>query len=135
MVNQGWREFEHTADWGLEVWAPDLAALLSQAALGMYALMGVELADEPRQSRELALDAPDPETLLVEFLSELLFLGESEHLAFDLLEVQVDGTHLEAVVDGAPVLTQAKEVKAVTFHGLEVRETDRGLTTRIVFDV
>ena len=40
----GFREHAHTADWELEVWAPDLPTLLEQAARGMYAISGVQLA-------------------------------------------------------------------------------------------
>ena len=38
---QGHREVEHTADLELEVWAPDMPALIEEAARGMYGLMGV----------------------------------------------------------------------------------------------
>ena len=41
----GFREKEHTADWELDVWAPDLPALLDQAARGMYWLMGAQLEE------------------------------------------------------------------------------------------
>jgi hypothetical protein len=58
----GFREIEHTADWELEVWAPDLPALLEQAGRGMYALAGVRLALEGRASANLrcAFDAEKP---------------------------------------------------------------------------
>jgi SHS2 domain-containing protein len=38
-------------------------------------------------------------------------------------------------VEGAPIQTQSKEIKAVTYHNLEIRETSRGLEVSIVFDV
>jgi len=67
-TEQGHRELEHTADWALEVWASDLAALLAESARGMYGLMGVVLADGRRQRRQLELAAADRESLLVDFL-------------------------------------------------------------------
>ena len=42
---------------------------------------------------------------------------------------------LEAMVEGVPIVAQGKEIKAVTYHRLEVDETEDGLETRIVFDV
>jgi hypothetical protein len=72
-LSAGYREIEHTADWQLDVWAPDLGALLEQAARGMYALAGVRLTDGPRQAYDLEVPFHDPEGLLVAFLSELLF--------------------------------------------------------------
>ena len=61
------RKVEHTADWELEVWAPDLPGLLEQAARGMYSLTSTHLDEKPRISRELELSAPDLESLLVAF--------------------------------------------------------------------
>ena len=134
-ARQGSRELEHTADWELEVWAPDLPALLVEAATGMYRLMGVVLAEGPRTRRRLELDAADREALVVEFLGELLYLGESEDLAFDRFDVSVEAGRLTAELEGAPTLSRVKEIKAVTFHRLEVLDSARGVETRIVFDV
>jgi SHS2 domain-containing protein len=131
----GFRELEHTADWELEVWAPDLAGLLEQAARGMLALSGVRLNDSPRQKRRLSLQADDAERLLVSFLSELLWLGESEGLGFDSYDLQVDGFRLQAELEGALIACLAKEIKAVTFHNLQIVTGARGLEARIVFDV
>jgi len=132
---QGHRELEHTADWALEVWAPDLASLLAEAARGMYRLMGVVLADGARQWRRIELAAADRESLLVDFLAELLYLAESEGLAFDVLELEAAEGRLRAKLEGAPMRSHTKGIKAVTYHHLEVRDTARGVETRIVFDV
>jgi len=131
----GHRELEHTADWELEVWAPDLPSLLAEAARGMYRLMGVALAAKPRRRRRLELDAGDREALLVEFLGELLYLGEAEDLAFDAFELSLAAGRLTAELEGAPIRSRTKEIKAVTYHRLEVRDGPRGLETRVVFDV
>jgi len=132
---EGYREIEHTADWELEVWGPDLSSLLQQAALGMYGLLGLRLAEQPRERRDFELEAHDAESLLVEFLNELLFLAESEDLGFDGFELRILGNRLEATLQGAPIAARRKEIKAVTYSRLEIRETAGGLTTRVVFDV
>jgi len=132
---EGSRELEHTADWEIEVWGPDLSSLFQQAALGMYALLGLRLAEGPRKRRDLELEAPDAESLLVEFLNELLFLAESEGLGFDSFELSVESGRLGASLEGAPITVRRKEIKAVTYSRLEIRESERGLTTRVVFDV
>lgn len=131
----GFRERPHTADWELQVWAPDLAGMLVQAALGMYALCGVRLQAHPRQKRTLHLTASDAESLLVRFLQELLYLSEMEGLAFDDLELRIANNHLEARLQGAPIAGLEKEIKAVTYHNLRIEQTPHGFETRIVFDV
>ena len=132
----GYHEIEHTADWELHVWAPNLSALFEQAARGMYALSGTRLQNEPRQMKFLDLSAPDHESLLVIFLEELLFLGEQEHIGFDNFEdVRMSENRIELQMEGALILSQSKEIKAVTYHNLKIRETKKGYEVNIVFDV
>ena len=135
VTDRGHREIEHTADWVLEVWGPDMETLLQQAAHGMYRLMGVKLAIGDRVEHSLQLDAADREALLVEFLGELLYLMESEGVAFDELEMRVDDGRVAARLTGAAIASQRKEIKAVTFHRLLIEDSGRGLRTRVVFDV
>jgi SHS2 domain-containing protein len=132
----GFREHAHTADWELEVWAPDLATLLEQAARGMYRLSGVRLGNETPQERSLELHAMDGEGLLVGFLSELLWLEENDRMAFDDFSLQVDAAFtLKAKLRGAVITSQDKEIKAVTYHNLKIETTPHGLEVYIVFDV
>lgn len=131
----GYREIEHTADWELEVWAPDPLSLIEQAARGMYALAGVSLEDGPRRSRVVEIDSIDMESLIVSFLSEVLYLGETEGIGFDALKLEIKGTKLSADLSVAPIEEMKKEIKAVTYHNLNVQKTERGLEVRIVFDV
>jgi SHS2 domain-containing protein len=131
----GYREVSHTADWELEVWAPDLCTLLEQAAFGMYHLAGASLASSPRLNRRIELSFHDSEILLIDFLTELVFLIDLEGLAFDEFELQLVGDRLIAEIAGAPLASITKEVKAVTYHNLIIHATDRGLEANIVFDV
>jgi len=135
-TSAGFREVEHTADWELQVWAPDLPGLLEQAARGMYALSGTRLAGGTPVVRSLVLPLNDGEALLVQFLSELLWIGEKDGLGFSRYELRVTEGALQAQITGASIVEQAKEIKAVTFHRLQIREpSDGGLEVNIVFDV
>jgi SHS2 domain-containing protein len=131
----GYTEIEHTADWELKVWAPDMSALLEQAARGMYALADTRLAPGPRQERCFELACTDRESLLVLFLAELLFFAEIEGLAFDTFSLDLSAETLSARVAGALIASQGKEIKAVTYHRMQICETGRGLEVNIVFDV
>jgi len=133
--NSGFREIEHTADWEIFVWAPDMVTILQQAARGMYTLSHTRLADVPRLGREFELPFTDRESLLVDFLSELLFYGEDEQLAFDEYQLVFGESSLSVQLFGAPIEYQSKEIKAVTYHQMVVHTTERGLEVNIVFDV
>jgi SHS2 domain-containing protein len=112
-----------------------LCTLLEQAARGMYGLQGARLRPEPRLARSIEVAAHDPESLLVDFLAELLYLIESDGLAFDEFDLSLDGETLRAHLTGAPIESLAKEIKAVTYHNLAVHRTPRGLEANVVFDV
>lgn len=131
----GFREVGHTADWQLEVWAPELPELFKLAAQGMYSLAHVEIAENPRISRDFRLAAEDLETLLVSFLGELLYIGEDERLAFDQIDLSIDGPQLSAHLSGGEIKRQDKEIKAVTYHNLHITYQDSLYQVQIVFDV
>ncbi len=132
----GFREHAHTADWELEVWAPDLPKLLEQAARGMYSLSGLKLKDGPTQEYQVELNAQDAESLVVLFLTELLWIEESVRMGFDHFTITVDDEYyLQANLSGQFIESLSKEIKAVTYHNLEVIHTSQGLSVKIVFDV
>ena len=135
MIAYGYREIEHTADWELEVWAPDFAKLLEQAALGMTSLARIQLKEAPRQQHTLSVLGADREAQMVNFLSELLFLSETERIAFDVFEINIKPNSVDVVALGAPIASQEKEIKAVTYHNLKIQETEDGLRVNLVFDV
>lgn len=137
----GYQEIAHTADWELEVWAEDLPGLLEQAARGMLHLAGARLQDSPSQAVLLNLRGADAESLMVTFLSELLFRMEQTGLGFSDFQLHIQelpdraGLECTATLLARPLLALDKEIKAVTYHRLNIASTRDGMHTRIVFDV
>jgi SHS2 domain-containing protein len=131
----GFEEISHTADWSLRVWAEDLPGLLAESARGMYWLAGAELADGPRENRSYETEGPDGESLLVAFLSELIYYAEQENLGFDDFDIRIKDGRLNVEMGGAPFVSFDKAIKAVTWHNLNIEDTARGLEVEIVFDV
>lgn len=136
MSVRGFVEFDHTADWGIRVWAEDIFGLLEISARGMFHLLEVETEEGNRIISTIVIPTiSDLESLLVLFLSELLFLSEKYNAAFDQFDFASAEDELKVTVSGFPILSQTKEIKAVTFHNLEIKKTDEGYETAIVFDV
>ncbi len=131
----GFEEISHTADWSIRVWADDLAGLLVESARGMNWLAGAELADQPRVKQSFEAEGPDGESMLVAFLSELVYYAEQQNLGFDDFDIQLNDGRLKADMGGAPLKSLSKAIKAVTWHNLKIKETERGLEVEIVFDV
>jgi len=131
----GYQEIEHTADWELRVWAPDISTLFEQAALGMYSLAGVVLKSKPLISQRIKIQNIDLEGLLVDFLSELLYISEVDNVAFNTFNIHIEGEYLFADLKGAPLASLTKEIKAVTYHNLEINQAASHFEVSIVFDV
>jgi SHS2 domain-containing protein len=85
--------------------------------------------------RQYEAEAPDAESLLVAFLSELIYSQEQENLAFDVFEIKIDDQRLKVDMEGAEIMSMDKAVKAVTYHNLKIRKTARVLEVEIVLDV
>jgi SHS2 domain-containing protein len=131
----GFEEIPHTADWSARIWAPDLPTLFVEAARAMNTLSGTRIGASPREKRTFQCEAPDLESLLVAFLSELVYYQEQESLAFDVFDLRVAGQWLKVEMEGAQVESVDKAIKAVTYHNLKIVKTSEGLETTIVFDV
>jgi SHS2 domain-containing protein len=131
----GFEEISHTADWSARVWAKDLPSLFGEAARAMHSLSGTTAGNGTRVEQAFEAEGPDAESLLVAFLSELLYYEEQEDLVFENFEFQVEGQRLKVEMEGARMASSEKAIKAVTYHNLKIEKTNRGFETTIVFDV
>ena len=131
----GYLEVAHTADWELKVWGEDMPELMKQAAKGMYALAGTKFGDCKPEKRGFKVSLSDCESALVDFLSELVFYGEHEGIGFDHFDIERSEKSFSIHASVRPILEQMKEIKAVTYHNMNIKETESGLEVNIVFDV
>jgi SHS2 domain-containing protein len=128
-------ELEHVADVALRVLGRDWGELLVNAAVGMFNLIahadGAPLSSE----HHISLTAEDSETLLVDWLSELLYLHEMEgEVYFEFEMITTSPTSLRAIARGTDQWSPGTVIKAVTFNDLQISSTDSGLAVTIVFD-
>lgn len=136
MNKGGFEEVDHTADWSLRVWGADLEELLSQAAKGMLHLLNAKPEGDQGTWLSIDIEARDAEELLVSWLEELLFLHETQQVTFVDFDFQSVGEkHLSASAKSAPSHRPDKQIKAVTFHNMDIIEKNGNLETEIVFDV
>ena len=136
--NCEFEELAHTAEVGLRVRAPTAAGLFACAARGMFALLGAETnTDFPGRAQRVSVVAGDIEVLLVEWLSDLLYLFEITGQIYIDCEIStLTSTQLEAHLIGRPSITPLHgHIKAVTYHDLSVRQTEDGWEAVVVFDI
>jgi SHS2 domain-containing protein len=132
--------FEHTADLGLRIRAPDLDTLFAEAAAALFSVITEDLAAvQPRESLHVRLEADEREYLLFDWLKALLYHFDTKHRLFSRFEVHVDAGGLTGTAWGEP-LDRARhaldhEVKAITYHGLRVEQTDGGWLAEVIVDI
>ena len=99
-------------------------------------MVAAPISGSGHQEKLVALEAMDTESLLVDWLSELAYWAEIEMLVFHEFRLEsVSPTHLKARICGTQVTQLEKHIKAVTYHNLEIVQTEKGLTATVVFDV
>ena len=132
--------FEHTADLGLRVTADSVEELYIEAARGFFSLIVENLDDvRPEQDRSFTINGTDHSYLLFDWLNELLYVFDTTHLLLADFKVTLDESGLRAVARGEPWdpdrhhLTH--EVKAITYHGLEVTRSDDTWRAEVIVDI
>jgi SHS2 domain-containing protein len=138
--HQGSFQFiDHTADAGILVKAPTLEGMFETAALGFSELITRVDSLNCLIQRQFRLQEDDIETLLVSWLQELLYLLDTEGLIFGRFQVNLKDLALEATAWGEvfdpEIHTMKTEIKAVTYHLLEVVEDDQGWKGQVIFDI
>ncbi len=131
-----YEEIEHTADVGIRAYGKTASEIFAHAAEGMFSLIADPTEVEPKGEVEVRLAADDLPKLLVAWLSELLFLHETQRLLFCKFKVRVRGTSLRAEAWGEAIDKRRHElklaIKAVTYHRLSV-DLAKGVA-EVIFD-
>ncbi|PSQ85171.1 MAG: protein archease [Bacteroidetes bacterium QS_3_64_15] len=138
------REIDHTGDIGIQVTAPTLPRLFERAALGTFHVLTDLDAVQTPDATSIAVDGRDREALMVRWLSELNYRHTVDNVLYASFEVASidnanDGLTLTATARGEPIdpnrHTVYTELKAITFHGLDVHKTDNGWAVQVIFDM
>ena len=131
--------FEHTADLGLRVRAPDLNSLFAEAAAALFSTI-VDVAQvRPLQQETFRIEGGDRDYLLFDWLNELLFTFETRRLVFSQFDVRLDNTGLTAEARGEPLDAERHrldhEVKAITYHDFTLEQQPDGWLAEIIIDI
>jgi len=134
--------FDVTADVGLRAYGGSLNESFQNAALAMFEVMTDTTQINPQIKRTIVLESEDRQALLYDWLSELLFIHDYEDLVFSQFNVKITtsdhGTNiLQAEIWGEEFNQSTHEVrdevKAVTFHLMEIRN-ENGFMVQVILD-
>jgi SHS2 domain-containing protein len=130
------------ADAAFEAQGESLAELFEACAQATFEVMAETKTVEPRNLEEIQLRSDDLEELLFNWLAELIYLKDLKVTVFCKYKIKIekpDGYKLRASVWGEPIDAEKHkvkvDVKAVTYHLLEVKKTDNKWTAKVILDI
>ena len=131
---------DHTADIGLIIYGKDLRELFEHAGEGFFHLITDLKKVRPRVEKRIELEGECLERLMVDWLGELLYLHEVDHFLFKEFGIETVGEPgLKAMVKGEPfqegIHSIKTEIKAVTYHQIQIEEGKEGWRAQVIFDL
>ncbi len=137
---QPFRVLEHTADVGFEAFGRTREEVFANAGRALVDLVVDLNSIEPRDEAAVEVKASDPPSLLVNWLSEILYLHDAEGWLFRDFEIRIlHDRSLSAIARGEKfdrARHQAKLlVKAITYHQLALEETAQGWRAQVYVDI
>lgn len=130
---------EHTADVGVRAQGSTLAEAFEQATLGLLDILGIWRPGAGNVATEIRLDAGDAGGLLVNWLSEVLYLHDTRDALVSGVSIdEISDTAVSGSVRLAPrrdEVVEGTQVKAITYHRLRVEPAGGGWIAEVYVDV
>jgi SHS2 domain-containing protein len=130
-----WELIDHTGDVGVTARAPTLEELFAECARAMFSILADARVPAPADADSFEVAGSSPEEELRDFLSELLYRFSADrrmYVGFTTAPGRVDAAWELYDPVRHPLRT---ELKAVTYHQLEVVREEAGWRGRVIFDV
>lgn len=124
--------FDVTADIGFYAFGKNLNEAFENAGLAIFNIISNTDNIDPQKSIEFEITSEDEVSLLYDYLEELLFYHEVEFMLFSEFIIEIEKTdddyHLKAIIKGENINWDKHErdceIKAITFHQMEVNMSD-----------
>lgn len=130
---------EHTADLGIRAYGVDYEDLFINAAKGLFTLITDINSVTPAKSKEISINADNIEELLVDWLNELIYIFETEHILFsEFTIITLTINNLNAIAKGETMNSKhiiKRQIKAATYHMLKIEKHNSIFSVDIIFDI
>ncbi|MBQ6511689.1 archease [Methanobrevibacter sp.] len=125
--------FDVTADIGFKAFGENLNEAFENAGLAIFNIISDTSNISPDVAESFEIDSEDEVSLLYDYLEELLFYHEIDFMLFSEFDVDIERAdehyHLEATIKGEAIdwskHERKAEIKAITFHMMDVKKTSR----------
>ena len=139
-MKRGFEIIDHTADVGVIAYGADVKELFSNAASALFSLITEPESIEEKLQHKVEISSEDRDSLLVEWLNELIYLFDAELILFNKFEIEgLSHNQLKATCYGEKIDPSKHRIKigikAATYHMLEVDKDSNGYKAQIIFDI
>jgi SHS2 domain-containing protein len=131
---------DHTADIGIIAYGADVEELFSNAALALFSLITELESIEEKLHHNLKVSSEDRDSLLVEWLNELIYFFDTKHILFKRFDIEsLTHNELQATCHGEgfdPMKHKIKRgIKAATYHMLKLDKNSDGYKAQVILDI
>jgi SHS2 domain-containing protein len=131
---------DHTADVGIIVYGADVKELFANAALALFSLITEPESIQEKSHLNLRVSSDERDSLLVEWLNELIYFFDAKHILFNRFDIQsLTQNELKATCHGEgfdPMKHKIKRgVKAATYHMLRLDKNNDGYKAQVILDI
>lgn len=131
-----YRILEHTADLKIQAQGKNLSEVFADVLKGMFESCQPEFYESSSLiKRQVQVKAENLESLLVNFLSEVVYLSDTNKEAYFSTDLTIKDNELKGEIQGKKVKSFQTEIKAVTWHGLEIKKIGDQWQAIVLFDV
>ncbi len=137
--NKDYEILEHTADIGIKINGRFLTEIFWKAIHATADILSGGIEIEPRIERGFTTKEENIETALVSILEEIIYFFEKELFLPSICSVRIKEDVYEIKLKGdivsAEDIKNGTEIKAVTYHQLEIKEVGDEYQATVIFDV
>jgi SHS2 domain-containing protein len=139
-MNKAFEVIDHTADVGIIAYGADIEELFSNAALALFSLIIEPESIENKFHLDLDVHSEDIESLLVEWLNEIIYLFDVKRTLFNRFDIiSLTDNRLKATCYGEDFNAMKHKiktgVKAATYHMLKLDKSDNGFKAQVILDI
>lgn len=142
-INSNYKYFDTTADIGIEVKSNSIEEALKLSAYATLNLITDIDNIKPKISKKIEIESEDEYGLLYDWITELLILLDSENFMTSKYDIKTTKTNENYLLTGTiygdtyntDIYNYKTEVKAITYHEMNIEKQDEQITIKFIVDL
>lgn len=134
-----YEQIDIAGDAGLILRGDTLENLFRNAAEGMFSLITNTDSIEETEEKDISLKADNNETLLIQWLNELVFLFDTYGFIGKQYVIDLQDNKINAKVSGGFFDPETNEsgllIKAATYHNISLKKVNSHWEATVIFDI